>query len=43
MRQFGGTVVSASFQQRLAGDPPRIDVKPANLETFAWARARRAM
>jgi hypothetical protein len=43
VRQFGGAVVSASFQQRLANDPPRIDVKPANLETFAWARARRAV
>jgi hypothetical protein len=42
VRQFGGAVISASFQQRLANDPPRIDVKPANLETFAWARARRA-
>src|SRR5918999_2322817 len=42
VRQFGGAVVSASFQQRLAHESPRIDVKPANLETFAWARARRA-
>jgi hypothetical protein len=43
VRQFGGAVLSATFQQRLAGDPPRVDIKPANLESFAWARARRAI
>jgi hypothetical protein len=37
-RQFGGAVASVT----LSDERPQIDVKPANVETLAWAYARRA-